>query len=496
MDQGSINTILEFMSDAVPADYPFNDMFGGMWRIAIPLETKNVLATLSENDQRILKYFALFANSIDRWTSDFKNGIATKIVKETNRLTGETIDREVQIRLGKLFPKVIAQYEKLNKKLGIELEAYKQNKEIRAYDAANSSILTNRGRIEWCKKAQELWNKKSELIQTGKLMIIISQHPIDVLRMSDFHSLESCHTQGANFFMCAIVEAQAHGPIAYVVRLSDYEKYKDRLQEQEVFADNLSMAPDPVQDDDDTIEMRNVEGMVPICRIRFREIEIKGIGSFPIPERTQYGTDIAGFRDILMSWAKTSPIYRDATYRKNITKDDLQLHGGSYKDSEPYELVSDYIVREVRGVYSVNTVEEVVRDYVRENEEVVEQDYDLEMFQDHWELSMTLQPLDIPCDTSIYTSRDAKDDATQALIKYAKNANRHVHDYDPLLVDEVKLSTSAISDYGNIICYFQKVIYKSTDDGEDLHNYFRYIQMQLQHIRNAARKELCQELAS
>jgi hypothetical protein len=59
----------------------------------------------------------------------------------------------------------------------------------------------------------------------SKYSIVISRHPIDVLRMSDIGSIRSCHSEGSEYFHCAVAEAKGHGPIAYLVNSSDLENH-------------------------------------------------------------------------------------------------------------------------------------------------------------------------------------------------------------------------------------------------------------------------------
>ena len=47
--------------------------------------------------------------------------------------------------------------------------------------------------------------------------IILSRAPIDVLRMSDFENIQSCHSPGSTYWQCAHDEATEGGPIAYLV---------------------------------------------------------------------------------------------------------------------------------------------------------------------------------------------------------------------------------------------------------------------------------------
>ena len=111
----------------------------------------------------------------------------------------------------------------------------------------------------------EYWNENSEQFranpdfgQENQYSVVLSRHPIDVLRMSDFENLESCHSAGSAYFQCAIAESQGHGPIAYIVendQLHGVNFDEHEFQNGEVFTD-LD---------------RGIRGLTPISRLRVRK---------------------------------------------------------------------------------------------------------------------------------------------------------------------------------------------------------------------------------
>ena len=87
---------------------------------------------------------------------------------------------------------------------------------------------------EWWRKKQTFYTKDNNWRQveeafnnpesTSQMMVILSRHPLDVLRMSDISNITSCHSEGHSHFECAIDESRGHGPIAYLVDEDEYEK--------------------------------------------------------------------------------------------------------------------------------------------------------------------------------------------------------------------------------------------------------------------------------
>jgi hypothetical protein len=55
--------------------------------------------------------------------------------------------------------------------------------------------------------------------------IIISRHPVDVLRMSDLPGMNSCHREGGSYFKCAVEESKGNGLIAYLVNANELNSF-------------------------------------------------------------------------------------------------------------------------------------------------------------------------------------------------------------------------------------------------------------------------------
>ena len=122
-------------------------------------------------------------------------------------------------------------------------------------------------------------------------VIVISRHPIDVARMSDFGLTRSCHSEGSSHFGCAIAESKGHGMVAYLVKREDYETIKDNLQDDEIFGD------------------RDVgqQGPSPIARVRLRKLYNDETGQeFATVEDRVYGRSVPDFLPAVRKWARES----------------------------------------------------------------------------------------------------------------------------------------------------------------------------------------------
>lgn len=161
---------------------------------------------------------------------------------------------------------------------------------------------------------------ESKTPSQSEYSIIISRAPIDVLRMSDFSGISSCHSSGREYFYCALAESRNQGAIAYLVRTEDLENVD--LDDEEIFTDY----------------QRRVKGIEPISRVRIRRVVDEDIGvDYMVPEDAVYGSKKAFFADTVMSWAakaqKDMFVQGDTPDEIYIPSGrDVSLKGGSYTD--------------------------------------------------------------------------------------------------------------------------------------------------------------------
>ena len=122
-------------------------------------------------------------------------------------------------------------------------------------------------------------------------VVILTRHPIDVARMSDFSMTRSCHSEGSSHFNCAIDESRGHGMVAYLVKGEDWEKIKGKLNHDEIFADSDA----------------DIEGIEPMARVRVRKLYNKETDEeFATVEQRVYGINIPDFLPTVRDWARES----------------------------------------------------------------------------------------------------------------------------------------------------------------------------------------------
>ena len=329
---GNYERIKDWMSTADEEDFSFGHMFGDYddwrsqgWRTSFPLTTK---------EQRTV---VTMMGSLEKagWEPDFEQRTVKQKYREAG--TGEVKERdETRYDLNMVrekeytIPKGPRAGEKSVKKEKVKLSQALKKEE-------HEGDIT-KGQLE---KYQELLNTKleyytknpEELLEPAPLSIVVSRHPVDILRMSDHTLIHSCHSEGASHFQCAMAEARGHGPVAYVVNTADLEGVD--LESDEIFAD----------------PGRGIEGIEPVGRVRLRKyVNDEEDYELAVPETRVYGDPPPGFLDSLRDWTlsaqkeyldeKASDIEmkenEDGTIEV-IEGPDLYAFtrkGGSYKDTE------------------------------------------------------------------------------------------------------------------------------------------------------------------
>jgi hypothetical protein len=199
---------------------------------------------------------------------------------------------------------------------------------------------------EYWKKNAGFIKKEINNLDNDKYSIIITRHPIDVLRMSDFDTITSCHSPASrqnayqSYYKCAVAEAQGHGAVAYVVETENLlsatntgniDSAEQEIQEGEIFADDKRPFTGDIE---------------PISRTRIRHVRYYEGDEPPkrwddgqdvgMPEKRVYGMDIPGLVNQVTDWARNSQEEVIANMPKQDGMIDLSkfmLFGGSYEDT-------------------------------------------------------------------------------------------------------------------------------------------------------------------
>jgi len=271
------------VKDAVEdKELPFNNIFGDKLRIKVPLKGTGEYSDILDKISQIKNF--------DHFDSEKK-----EVVKKI----------EVDPKYGGGV-----KYQKIN--LG------------RAISSLNIPEDEKKKMLDWFANYS---SNIPEMENMGKYTIVITRSPIDLLRMSDIGSIRSCHSQGGQYFHCAISEAKNGGAIAYLVKTSDLKKLsEDEFQNEEIFSD----------------PQRNVEGLNAISRLRIRRYRSENDPNvnIAIPETRIYGERMSGFYDTIRNFFNTSQFSENDLDRisSEFRKKEWVRTGGSYSDSSDSHL--------------------------------------------------------------------------------------------------------------------------------------------------------------
>ena len=304
---------------------PFGDLFGNQSRIVIPF---GQAINPSSQIYKIMRWLESQGYEVD-----FKTGLASK---EFESYTGNPNDpntkkvmRMKQQKIGKVLQRAYDMSMKVTNTqadlYSMRRAFYDRNPDRQQAVMRDDELEKDPGFVKATKafrKAEEdyqkhfsratpypstlqnyveYWNKNSRYFRENPeeafvdYSIVISRHPVDVLRMSDHRNIQSCHSEGNSHFHCAVKEAKSAGAIAYIVETEDLDDV-DIEDDNEIFEDSD----------------RGIDGIEPVGRSRMRRFDKTGTFtsdekySLLIPEKRIYGQDMAGFYEKIRDWALES----------------------------------------------------------------------------------------------------------------------------------------------------------------------------------------------
>ena len=405
LDEDEYEIVKDVLADLEPDDLAFNQLFAGKTRLIINFPTMD---TESELGQFVQELDQLLGLTIDwekgmvsaqrEWTENSLENDKARLDFVMNPGGADRVkkvNRKFQMKIGKYFMKVdkllrdfkemrqiVAKHvygdrataagysvafsmgqikdafnaEQLKRYYQIEngLELYmgtsslgRINKYYEGYSASANAPVTKMPQLAkyWQENAGYIKKNIGELTN-DKYSIILTRDPVDVMRMSDFDKITSCHsppsrgsTQGS-YYKCAVAEAHGHGALAYVVETEDLlsatntgniQSAEQEIQEGEIFYDDNRYG--------DSGEL------VPVSRTRLRQVRYYDTDSpkrydegteVAMPEKRVYGANIPGLVDRVIAWARENQL----EVIENMPKEDgkinlsrFMLFGGSYEDT-------------------------------------------------------------------------------------------------------------------------------------------------------------------
>ena len=318
ISQDEYQKIRDYMDKLSPEDLQFNNLFDDKLRLIIPfpVQLKGIIAEIEKFFQK------------NDWEIDFTNGTAERKVSkviEKGIKKGEKIEKIEKYRIGKIL--------KFLDDLKRKIEARSPKAEVAVKKFNNLFPHDDFEGFWWLgeknpEKWLSFWNKESEkyignpdALESSKFSVILSRNYTDVLKMSDFDGISSCHSEGGAYFHCARAEAKNKGLIAYVVKNEDL-KNVENLQAEEIFLD----------------KQRRIEGIAPVARLRLRRFQIKKEDEkdydLAIPERKFYGQKIPSFYNIVRDFIYNKQKHLFKNNMPDFDLRDVVRLGASYADNK------------------------------------------------------------------------------------------------------------------------------------------------------------------
>ena len=417
-----------------PKDLSFNNIFGDKMRIVQPMKVKD-------------EKFDMLKNLLVRsgYDPDFKTGLATYYVltlpakdgarptvmmltraqADDPKLTSKKEVRKKQIKIGKLLQKGSRLYDNAHKAwsaadeinpedFGVKPDKYDPDDtaNVDKYRAAAeeaskkaqrdldkiSDVFPDRvtsasSTMNIYKELAEWWNKKSAFYRENPddaqtadspYSIVYTRHPIDVMRMSDFDNIESCHSppsrRGDNsYYKCAVAEAHGHGPVAYVVRNEDLNELISKYDLEDASYQDLL---DALEENDEEFFQDNARGVgdiTPLSRVRLKKFVNPQIEmSLAVPSTRIYGKRLPSLYQNISDFTKQKQSKEIKTIEaavKKIGDEDNKVfntegffdlgnwerHGGSYEDAGDYpaDVMHQYLGYSMTGrTHYDNTTED------------------------------------------------------------------------------------------------------------------------------------------
>jgi len=199
--------------------------------------------------------------------------------------------------------------------------------------------------------------------KSDKMTMVFTRVPLEIVRMSDFPHLDSCHAVGGEFASCATQESISEaGSIIYLFK-SMFDGKKISYVE--------STTKEILKDDD-----RGIRGLVPESRIRLRTYILDGSIYISVPQGNIYGESYVSFYDEAVKFAKEKQA-SEISQIVNILQDQnirsyFKLMGGGYSEGYLEEELAEFLGVDVQLI----AIDE--REYAESFDVNLPQEYDIE----------------------------------------------------------------------------------------------------------------------
>jgi hypothetical protein len=378
-----IEVLADVLSNLDPANLPLDKAFGGKLRKVIPLETVGGKVGEMVNAFQQAEYTVNLKDGTVSYETRrehegkvYKGKKTLKINKVLNGLLKhkekqKDMDEEISAARAKYFTE-------RNKEGDTDKVQDEYEKAYRDYDVEKEKLKTIgkkafKGMDQWVRlmnleKYIKAWEENAGFFKNDPealsgFSIILSRHPTDVLRMSDFDNIESCHTLASRsgetgaFVKCAYAEAIDGGAIAYVVPTQEIEDFEAEEGQS-------------VEDTDEEIlsdSARSIGDIEPISRVRVRvgkwasedpDWLDRDIG---VPDTRIYGAPTSNFYETLKAWLvdNQESMIQELPRVEASQVGERDSRGGQYTDRDVGKIDAGKMVL-IGGSYQDNQFESIL----------------------------------------------------------------------------------------------------------------------------------------
>ena len=191
--------IRQFIAQAGPYDYSFDDLFDGKMRLAFPLDTddaknlKTVITAIRKDG-----YTIPGATVVRPEEAVFNR----RRVKQKRRRLGTGEEYEIEITVADIeFEKIYDFTIPAGPRKGESIQKTDKRGIAKLMQKLIKERKLDPNLLDWWQRRQTYYTKDNNYVEIENLMrgdltnymVILTRHPIDVLRMSDIGAIESCH---------------------------------------------------------------------------------------------------------------------------------------------------------------------------------------------------------------------------------------------------------------------------------------------------------------
>lgn len=297
-------------------------------------------ATSKEDEQQIVLEYEPFWDPIKKVIQMNKKPLGWREGDEIPKIDIDTVSLTLNFSYktdkskGKLIYSNMPFFKLLQKYYPDEIDWWQGNKAKGITGRQN--FFTNNFQLvsDLAREAGRTYTQPPEVGDVG-FVVVLTRHPIDVLRMSDFSNIRSCHSPGGEYFSNCQQEVASGGGIIFLV---------DKEQFDKAFPDGIIPQKGEIFKDRD----RNVKGYIeaPEARLRLRKVENTNTGeTYSVPDKRIYGQQLSSFRE--QTFKYFAELQKDKFIKDGkliIPKQyDLVRYGGEYEDGGQQNVGSNFV---------------------------------------------------------------------------------------------------------------------------------------------------------